>query len=85
MISRLGSHFSKRSDAPEPGLSPAPVRNMYTTYCIKCYRITYSVDVLPLHWCDGSGVVCAHATCRVGLTEKKKTGATRSPETESFS
>ena len=51
---KTGPSFLRKADAPATRLSPATVRNMYTTYCIKCYRITYSVDVLPLHWCGGA-------------------------------
>ena len=36
--------FSRRRDAPEPGLNPASAVALYTTYCMRCLWITLSID-----------------------------------------
>ena len=33
---KTGPSFLRKADAPVPRLSPATVRNMYASYCIKC-------------------------------------------------
>ena len=42
---KTGPSFLRKADAPVPRLSPATVRNMYASFCIKCLpKYTFS-------WC----------------------------------
>ena len=73
-ISRLGPRFEVKEEKhhTRARLNPASAVTLYSSYCTTCLRITYSVDGYTLYWCDGSDVVCSHATCRVTADEASR-------------